>query len=76
MPVVPEAVAMHARTDAGLIEQVGRPFFDHSGSNAPEHVLGAALLEDDVGNALPREQLPQQQARGTGPDDDDLCAQD
>jgi len=46
--LVNQAFTLHAGADTCLIEQVGRPFFDDSCPDAAEHVLGAALLENDV----------------------------
>ena len=35
---VHEALAMHARTDAGLVEQIDRDLLEHACANPPEHV--------------------------------------
>jgi hypothetical protein len=70
--LVNQAVPVHAGTHSGLIEQVGRPFFNDTGANSAQDIVGAALLEDDVRYAVLAQQLAQQQAGRAGADNDDL----
>ena len=60
------------RAGIGLIEQLGRPLFDDARPDAAEDILGAALLEHDICDAMLAQQLTQQQSGRAGPDDDDL----
>ena len=62
---------MRAPTPA-LVEQVDRDLLEHAGADAAEHVVGAALLEDDVVDAGLGQQGAEQQAGRAGADDRDL----
>ena len=70
--VVRQPFGAHARVDAGLGQQVHRDLLQHAGADAAEHVLGAALLDDDVVNAVLVKQRAEQQTRRTGTDDGHL----
>ena len=72
--VVRQALGMHARAHAQLVEQIDRHLLQHAGADAAEHVLGAALFDDGVVDARLAEQGAQQQSRRTGAHDDDLGA--
>ena len=61
--VVHQALAVHARADAGLVEQVHGALLDHAGADAAEHVLAGLPLEDDVVDAVRVQQLAEQQSR-------------
>jgi hypothetical protein len=50
-------------TDAGFVEQVDRHLLQHAGADAAQHVVGAALLDDDVVDAGAVQQL----RRAAGP---------
>ena len=69
---VRQRLGVQALRDAGELEDVDCPLLQHAGAYAPEHVLGRALLEDHGIDACPMKQLPEQQARGSSADDDDL----
>ena len=72
--VVHEAVAMHAGTDAGLVDEIDRDLLDDAGANATEHILGRMPLEYDVVDVVLMQQLAKEQAGGAGADDCDLSA--
>jgi hypothetical protein len=74
--VVRQAFGAQARVGAGLGQQVHRDLLQHAGADAAEHVLGAALLDDDVGNAVLVQQHAQQQPGGAGADDRNLGLHD
>ena len=52
-----EAIGMHPRADAGLVQQIHRDLLDDAGAHAAEHMLGGLPLEDDVVDAAPLQQL-------------------
>jgi hypothetical protein len=58
-----------AGAHAGAVEEIDGPPLDHAGTDATQHVLAAALLECDVGNAVLVQELAEEQARRAGPDD-------
>ncbi len=72
--IVHQTFLVQARGHTGTIENIDRALLEHTGANATEHVLGAAPLENHRVDALPQQQLPQEESRGTGADDDDLCS--
>ena len=45
--VVEHALALHARADAGLDQQVARPLLDQAGADAALDIVAAAVLQDD-----------------------------
>ena len=67
---------IHALVSTGLLEQIHRHLLQHACADTAQHIVSAALLDDDVVNACLVKQLAQQQARGTGTDDGDLSAHD
>jgi len=70
--VVGQAVPVHAVTHAGLIKKLGSALFNHSGPDPAQYIVGTALLKYDVRYAVLAQQLPQQQAGGSGADNGDL----
>jgi len=72
--MVAEAFAIEPGMSSGLAQQLHRRGFQYAGTDAPLDMLPAAGLEDDGVDALEMEQLGEQQARRTGPDDCDLGA--
>ena len=72
--VVHQAFAVHARADAGLVEQIHRALLDDAGADAAEHIVAGLPLQDDVVDAGAVQQLPEQQAGRAGADDGDLGA--
>ena len=74
MPRVHQPLGVQARAHAGFVEHRDGALFENAGANAAEHVLGRALLENDVVDAGALQQLPEQQAGGAGADDGDLGA--
>ena len=73
---VHQAFAVHARTHAGFVQQVGGHLFQHAGPYAAQHIVGALAFNDDGVDAGLVQQLSEQQARGAGADDGDLGTQD
>ena len=59
---------------ARLVEQLDSALLKHAGADAAQHVLAARPLEDNGLDADAGEQLPEQQARRSRTDDDDLSA--
>ncbi len=70
--MVDQALLVHPGADACLVEQVLRDLLDDAGAYAAEHVVLAALLDDDGVDAGLVQQLAEQQARRAGADDRDL----
>ena len=60
---VDQALAMHPRADADLVEQFGRALFQHAGADASEHVVLAASLEDDRLDSGDLQKAAERQAR-------------
>ena len=75
-PVVDKTLAMHALGDLGFLEQRDSAHFEHAGADAAEHIVLAPALEHDVGDAVQMQEPREQESRGTGADDGDLCVQD
>ena len=42
-----QAFHLHARADTGLIQQLRRGLLNHAGANAPQHVIRAALFQNN-----------------------------
>jgi hypothetical protein len=74
--VMHETLAMEPFADAGAVEQTDRPVLDQAGADAAQHIFAAALLENDVGDAVDLKQLPEEQAGRAGADDRDLGSHD
>ena len=72
--VMRQAIGMGAGAHACLVQQVHADLLQHPGADAAEHVVGAALLDDDGVNARLVEQLTEQQAGGAGTNDGNLGA--
>ena len=72
--LVDEAIRMHARADAGLVEQIHCDLFDDAGADPAKDVVGGLPLKDDVINAVLMEQLTEQESGRAGSDDGDLRA--
>lgn len=73
--LVKEAFGMRASTCAHLIEQCDGSFLEKAGADAPEHVIRALPLKNEVIDAGGMQQLPEQQSCRPGPDDCDFCPQ-
>ena len=71
---VRQALLAQPGVDAGLGQQVHGGLRQHAGADAAEHVFGAALLDDDVGDTVPVQQGAEQQAGRAGADDGHLGA--
>jgi hypothetical protein len=69
---VHEAVLVHARADARLVEQVHRDLFDDAGAHPTENVFAGLSLENDVIDAVLVEELAEQESRRTGANNGDL----
>ena len=72
--VVPHPLAREPPADADLAHQVHRSLLEHARAHALDHVLPAAVLEDDGVDALEMQQLPEHQSGGAGADDAHLGA--
>jgi hypothetical protein len=70
--VVHLAFARDAFAHARLAQQVHGDLLEDAGADAPEHIVGALPLDDDVVDAGFVQQLAEQQARGAGADDGNL----
>ena len=70
---VHQTLAVHARADADLVQQIDADLLEHAGADAAEHVV-AASARSTITASMPalRQELPEQQARGAGADDGDL----
>ena len=72
--LVDQAFAMQPRGDAGMIEHIDTALLQHASANATQHVVRAASFDDDSVDAIPEQELPEQQSRRAGTDDGDLSA--
>src|ERR1700722_6988241 len=70
--VVHQAIFEHPLADLGLHEQVNRSLLQHAGADARGHVLSTLALQNDVSDALERQQPREQQTGGTGTDNGHL----
>jgi len=70
--VMHQAFRPHVRTNAGLIQKCGGGLFNHAGANAAQHVICAALFQNNRLNPGPMQQLPKQQPRRAGADNRNL----
>ena len=70
--VMDEALAVQAPRDVGLLDGLDGALLEHARAYASEHVVGRVPLEDHRVDAGAREELAEQQARGSCPDDRDL----
>ena len=71
-PVVDQAFAPQPGADPGLVQQVDRALLEHPGADPLLDVAPAVALQHDRVDAVPMQQLRQQQARRPGADDADL----
>ena len=69
-----QALRVQSPGDARKIEHIDGALLEHAGTNAAEHVLRRALLENDGIDAGLVQQLPEQQPGRPGSDDRDLCS--
>ena len=69
---VDQALAMHARTDADLVEEVDAHLLEDAGADAAEHVVAGLPFEDHGVDAGLGQELAEQQPRRAGADDRDL----
>ena len=69
---VHQALAVHARADADLVQQIDADLLEDAGTDAAEHVLAGLALDDHGVDARLGQELPEQQARRSGADDGDL----
>ena len=72
-PLVAQAFAIQPIADARVAQEIDRALLEHPGAHALDDVILAAILEDDRIDAGEVQQVAQQQARGAGADDCDLC---
>jgi hypothetical protein len=67
--------AAQSRADAHRNQQVHCSLFEHARSDAVDHVLAAAVLDDDRIDAVQMQQMSEQQPCRPCADDSDLCSQ-
>ena len=72
--VVTHALAREPIADTDLPHQIDRALLEHARAHAFDHVLPAAVLDDDGVDALEMKELPEHQAGGTSADDAHLRA--
>src|SRR5262249_15515619 len=72
--VVEHALALHARADAGLDQEIARPLLDQAGADAALDIVAAAVFQDDALHAIEVEEMRQHQPGGPRADDTDLRA--
>ena len=72
--VMRQPLGVQPRGAAGPAHQIHRPLFEHAGPDPPENIVAVDPVEDHRLDPGPKEQLPQQQARGTRSDDHHLGA--
>ena len=64
-----QTLAVEVGPHAGTVEEIGGPLLDHASTYTTRHVLAAPLLNYDVGNAVPVEELAEEQAGRVGTND-------
>ncbi len=69
--VVEHRLALHALTDAGLDQEVGRPLLQKAGADTALDVIAAAVFQDDGFDPRKVQQMRQHQPRGACTDDPD-----
>ncbi len=74
--VMRQALGMHAGAAARLLHQPHRAFLQNAGAHTAENVSFGRAIEDNIGDPRFRQQLPEQEPRRPGADDDDLSAHD
>ncbi|MNT01007.1 hypothetical protein D3C72_1354580 [compost metagenome] len=72
--IVHQPLFVQARGHAGALQRIDGDAFEDAGADAPQYIVGATLLDDDVVDPRRGEQLPEQQAGGAGADDGNLGA--
>ncbi len=74
--VMREALGMHTGAAARLLHQPHRAFLQNAGAHSAENVILGRAIENHIGNPRSRQQLPEQEPRRPGADNDDLSAHD
>jgi hypothetical protein len=71
-PVMHQAFRLHARANTRLLQKLRCGLFNHAGANATQHVIRAALLQNN--SVYPRlvQQLAKQQPGRAGADNRNL----
>lgn len=70
--IMHQAFGVHALAHAGLAQQVDHALFQHPGTDAALHVIGALALKNQGLDTGVVQQLAEQQPRRTGANDGDL----
>jgi len=73
--VMDQPLAMQARGDADLVQEIDGALFEHAGANARQHIVAIHAFENDGVDAMTVQQLAEQQAGRASADDGDLSAQ-
>ena len=63
------ALAVHARAQPDLAQEVDGPGFQHAGANPRQHMGAALALQDDAVDAVATENMGEQQAGRAAADD-------
>ena len=67
-----QALHLHARANTRLLQKLRRGLFNHAGANAPQHVIRAALFQNNGLDPRLVQQLAKQQPGRTGPNNRNL----
>src|SRR5205807_4431270 len=73
--VMGERLATHPIGNPGRDQKIDRSRFQDPGADAAFDMGATAALQNDIVDSLSRKEPREEQARRTGPDDDDLRAQ-
>src|SRR6185437_300791 len=71
---VDHALGEHSGAEADIVHRVDDPGLKHAGAHAVLDMSAALRFEDDAVDALPGQQVGQEQSGGPGADDSDLRA--
>ena len=72
--VVAEAACFHTVANPERQQQVDGALFEDAGSNPVDDVVAATILDDDRVDAVPVEQVSEEQPGRACTDDSDLCS--
>jgi outer membrane cobalamin receptor len=74
-PLVAQALAQEAGTGAHRIQQVDRALLQDAGPDTVDHIVAAAVLDNDGIDAIEMQEMPEHQSCGAGADDAHLRAE-
>src|SRR6185503_4586551 len=73
--VVSQSVALEVSADTHGMQQIDGSLLEDPRSHTIDHILAAAVLNDDGIDTVEMQQMPEHQARRTCADDADLCGE-